>query len=101
MLRKLGLSLIACGCLVSGAFANLSDGLVAHYEFEKSLKDTKSKDIGEEKVSNGSYVNGVFGKGFKLAGVVGAILSIPVATAVSVFIKDVFELKAKEESKNN
>lgn len=28
--------------------------------------------------------------GFKLAGVVGAILSIPVATAVSVFIKDFF-----------
>ncbi|MFH1662165.1 MAG: AI-2E family transporter [Candidatus Falkowbacteria bacterium] len=39
--------------------------------------------------------------GFKLGGVVGAILSIPVATAVSVFIKDVFELKAKEESKNS
>lgn len=31
--------------------------------------------------------------GFKVAGVVGAILSIPVATAVSVFIKDVFDHK--------
>jgi len=31
--------------------------------------------------------------GFKIAGVVGAVLSIPVATAVSVFIKDVFEKK--------
>jgi len=29
--------------------------------------------------------------GFQLAGIVGAILSIPVATAVSVFVKDVFE----------
>jgi predicted PurR-regulated permease PerM len=31
--------------------------------------------------------------GFKIAGVVGAILSIPVATAVSVFLKDVFDGK--------
>ncbi len=31
--------------------------------------------------------------GFKIAGIVGAILSIPVATAVSVFIKDVFDRK--------
>lgn len=29
--------------------------------------------------------------GFKLAGVIGAILSIPVATAMAVFIKDIFE----------
>lgn len=29
--------------------------------------------------------------GFQIAGIVGAILSIPVATAVSVFIKDVFD----------
>ena len=32
--------------------------------------------------------------GFKIAGVVGAILAIPVATAISVFIKDLFENKA-------
>lgn len=38
--------------------------------------------------------------GFKLAGVAGAILSIPVATAISVFIKDVFESKAAGEGKN-
>ncbi len=31
--------------------------------------------------------------GFKIAGVVGAILSIPVATAISVFVKDLFEHK--------
>jgi len=35
--------------------------------------------------------------GFKLAGVVGAIMSIPVATAISVFVKDMFESKDKEE----
>ena len=35
--------------------------------------------------------------GFKVAGVVGAILSIPVATAVSVFLKDVFDRKETEE----
>jgi predicted PurR-regulated permease PerM len=29
--------------------------------------------------------------GFKIAGVVGAVLSIPVATAVSVFVRDIFE----------
>jgi len=29
--------------------------------------------------------------GFKLAGVMGAILSIPVATAISVFLKDIFD----------
>lgn len=32
--------------------------------------------------------------GFKLAGIIGAILSIPVATAVSVFINDLFERRA-------
>jgi len=36
--------------------------------------------------------------GFKVAGVLGAILSIPVATAVSVFIRDVFENKANSHS---
>ena len=35
--------------------------------------------------------------GFKIAGVVGAILAIPVATAVSVFVKDLFDGKAKAE----
>jgi len=34
--------------------------------------------------------------GFKLAGVVGAILSIPVATAASVFLKDVFEKRGSQ-----
>ncbi|MBW2164188.1 MAG: AI-2E family transporter, partial [Deltaproteobacteria bacterium] len=34
--------------------------------------------------------------GFKVAGVVGAILSIPVATAVSVFIRDIFERNIQE-----
>ncbi len=37
--------------------------------------------------------------GFNLGGVVGAILSIPVATAVSVFVKDVFDNKMANESK--
>jgi predicted PurR-regulated permease PerM len=36
--------------------------------------------------------------GFQLAGIVGAILSIPVATAISVFVKDLFEGKATMES---
>lgn len=36
--------------------------------------------------------------GFKVAGVAGAILSIPVATAVSVFIKDLFDSKAAGKS---
>ncbi|MDP3043303.1 MAG: AI-2E family transporter [bacterium] len=36
--------------------------------------------------------------GFKIAGVAGAILSIPVATAVSVFINDLFDSKAAERS---
>lgn len=31
--------------------------------------------------------------GFKLAGIFGAVLSIPVATAAAVFIKDLFDLK--------
>lgn len=35
--------------------------------------------------------------GFKVAGVVGAVFSIPVATAVNVFVTDVFENKNKEE----
>jgi predicted PurR-regulated permease PerM len=38
--------------------------------------------------------------GFNIAGIVGAILSIPVATALSVFIKDVFKKKEAEEAKN-
>jgi predicted PurR-regulated permease PerM len=38
--------------------------------------------------------------GFTLGGIVGAILSIPVATAISVFIKDVFDSKAAGEGKN-
>ncbi|MCX6796450.1 MAG: AI-2E family transporter [Candidatus Falkowbacteria bacterium] len=37
--------------------------------------------------------------GFKLAGIVGAILSIPVATAASLFIKDVFSSKTTSEKK--
>jgi len=35
--------------------------------------------------------------GFNLAGIVGALLSIPVATAASVFINDMFENKAGSE----
>ena len=31
--------------------------------------------------------------GFKIAGVIGAIISIPVVTAISVFIKDMFDSK--------
>lgn len=38
--------------------------------------------------------------GFKLASVVGAILAIPVATAASVFIKDIFDNKLEEEKKD-
>jgi len=42
--------------------------------------------------------------GYSLYGIVGAILSIPVATAISVFVKDVFDNKAagvkKEETVN-
>lgn len=36
--------------------------------------------------------------GFKIGGIVGAIISIPVATAISVFIQDIFEHKNKEEN---
>jgi predicted PurR-regulated permease PerM len=36
--------------------------------------------------------------GFKLAGVIGAILSIPVTTALAVFIKDIFD--SREEKRN-
>ncbi len=32
--------------------------------------------------------------GFKLAGIIGMVLSIPVATAVNVFLKDIFDKKA-------
>ncbi len=35
--------------------------------------------------------------GFKIAGVIGAILSIPVVTAISVFIKDIFDSKEAEK----
>ena len=35
--------------------------------------------------------------GFKIGGIAGAILSIPVATAVSVFISDMFEHRAQEQ----
>jgi len=35
--------------------------------------------------------------GFKVAGVVGAILSIPLATALSVFIKDLFDSRTSEK----
>ncbi len=35
--------------------------------------------------------------GFQLAGIIGAILAIPVATAVSVFVKDVFDSKEGEK----
>lgn len=35
--------------------------------------------------------------GFNIAGIVGAILSIPVATAVSVFVKDAFDHKQARE----
>lgn len=36
--------------------------------------------------------------GFQLAGIAGAILSIPVATAASVFIQDIFDHRLAEES---
>lgn len=35
--------------------------------------------------------------GFEVGGIIGAILSIPVAMAVSVFIKDIFDHKEKEK----
>ncbi len=35
--------------------------------------------------------------GFKVGGIVGAVISIPVATAVSVFVKDIFDHKAAAE----
>ncbi|MFA6389009.1 MAG: AI-2E family transporter, partial [Patescibacteria group bacterium] len=35
--------------------------------------------------------------GFQLAGIAGAILSIPVATAASVFIQDIFDHRLAEE----
>ena len=35
--------------------------------------------------------------GFKVAGVIGAILSLPVATAIGVFLKDLFEGKGTRE----
>ena len=35
--------------------------------------------------------------GFKLAGVIGAILSVPVTTALAIFIKDIFESKESSE----
>ncbi|MBI4653244.1 AI-2E family transporter [Candidatus Kuenenbacteria bacterium] len=41
----------------------------------------------------------VFLIGGKLYGLIGALLAIPVATALSVLIKDYFELKRKEEKK--
>lgn len=37
--------------------------------------------------------------GFRLAGIAGAILSIPVATAVSVIVKDLFDQKTEREAK--
>jgi predicted PurR-regulated permease PerM len=43
----------------------------------------------------------VFLIGGKLYGPIGALLAIPVATALSVLIKDYFELKRKEEIKSN
>lgn len=36
--------------------------------------------------------------GFKVAGVLGAILSIPVATAISVFLRDIFENRVGKEA---
>jgi predicted PurR-regulated permease PerM len=35
--------------------------------------------------------------GFKLAGLIGALLSIPVATALSVFIQDIFRNKENKK----
>jgi len=39
--------------------------------------------------------------GFKIAGIMGAVLSIPVATAVSVFIRDIFEKRVAEREREN
>jgi predicted PurR-regulated permease PerM len=36
--------------------------------------------------------------GFKVGGIVGAILSIPVATAIGVFVTDMFESRAQEKT---
>jgi predicted PurR-regulated permease PerM len=36
--------------------------------------------------------------GFDIGGIIGAIISIPVATAIGVFIQDIFEYKNKEEN---
>ena len=42
----------------------------------------------------------VFLIGGKLYGLIGALLAIPIATALSVLIKDYFELKRKQEKNN-
>ncbi len=39
--------------------------------------------------------------GFRIAGVPGAILSIPVTTAINVFINDLFSIKEEEESREH
>jgi predicted PurR-regulated permease PerM len=36
--------------------------------------------------------------GFKIAGIVGAIISIPAATAINVFLRDVFNKRAAVEN---
>ena len=37
--------------------------------------------------------------GFKIGGIAGAVLSMPVATALSVVAKDLFEKSAQEKNK--
>jgi hypothetical protein len=53
---------VASGLLVSNSFADLNDGLVAHYEFEDNANDSSENGNHGTEYGGVSYVDGVIGK---------------------------------------
>ena len=62
-MKKLLLSLVVAGALfVSNSFANINDGLVAHYEFEGNAKDSSGNGNDGTEYGGVKYIDGVIGK---------------------------------------
>ena len=69
-MKKLLLSFVVASSLfVSNSFANINDGLVAHYEFEGNAKDSSGNGNDGTEHGGVTYVDGVIGKAAKFDGV--------------------------------
>jgi hypothetical protein len=69
-MRKILTSLVVASTLFTvNSYADLNDGLVAHYEFEDNANDSSGNENHGTEYGDVSYVDGVIGKAIKLNGI--------------------------------